>query len=403
MATFKCVLDKRNKKNKKDEYNLTIRCCIRNDVVYLNIAKMTEKQYHHVFLKKSTDEQSIKFRESCNTYITKCERIISELKPFDRKKLRMMFYEKDKIVPQSLLTKDLFQYYIDNYEDIKLGTRSHYRATMNVLESYQPGLTVQEVTVEFLKKFEKKKIENGCSRSTIDSYNRNLRRIINYFTNEKKVIPLQYEYPFGRSGYSIKNFFPKKIVLSNDEIKSIVEYKDFDTPAEEYARDIWLFLYRTNGINFADLLRMRWDNIKGNCFIFFRVKTETTRKNNIKEIVVPINPKLQEIVAKVGVTDSPFIIGKLEEGYSESTFNNKSRSMRKKINKNLTTISNKLNLSVPLKLKTARDSYASTLKRAGISKDIIGEMLGHSNSVVTEHYLDSLDIEDTFIINDVLF
>ena len=50
----------------------------------------------------------------------------------------------------------------------------------------------------------------------------------------------------------------------------------------------------------------------------------------------------------------------------------------------------------------ARDAYASTLKRAGISKDKIGEMLGHSNSVVTEHYLGSLDIEDTFIINDVL-
>jgi hypothetical protein len=55
--------------------------------------------------------------------------------------------------------------------------------------------------------------------------------------------------------------------------------------------------------------------------------------------------------------------------------------------------------SVPLNLKTSRDCYATTLKRAGVSKDNIGEMLGHSNSVVTEHCLASLDIEKTYEIN----
>jgi hypothetical protein len=34
-----------------------------------------------------------------------------------------------------------------------------------------------------------------------------------------------------------------------------------------------------------------------------------------------------------------------------------------------------------------------------VSKDNIGEMLGHSNSIVTEHYLASLDIEKTHDIN----
>ena len=56
-------------------------------------------------------------------------------------------------------------------------------------------------------------------------------------------------------------------------------------------------------------------------------------------------------------------------------------------------------LSIPLKLKTARDCYASTLRRAKVSKDDIGDMMGHANSIVTEHYLDSLDLEETFEIN----
>lgn len=76
--------------------------------------------------------------------------------------------------------------------------------------------------------------------------------------------------------------------------------------------------------------------------------------------------------------------------------------MRQIINKDLTEISRKLNLSIPLKLEIARDAHATILKRGGKSKDQIGEMLGHSNSVVTEHYLGSLDTDKTFEINEVL-
>ena len=133
--------------------------------------------------------------------------------------------------------------------------------------------------------------------------------------------------------------------------------------------------------------------------MFYRKKTESTRKNNIKPITVPITSKLQELIDKLGDRDSPFILGLLKEGYKENTFENLSHNVRSKLNENLLEIGVKLNLSVPLKLKTARDCYATTLKRAGVSKDNIGEMLGHSNSVVTEHYLASLDIEKTQEIN----
>ena len=52
---------------------------------------------------------------------------------------------------------------------------------------------------------------------------------------------------------------------------------------------------------------------------------------------------------------------------------------------------------------TARDSYATTLKRAGKSKDETSEMSGHSISSIMEHYTVSLDMEKTFEINDCLF
>ena len=118
--------------------------------------------------------------------------------------------------------------------------------------------------------------------------------------------------------------------------------------------------------------------------------------------MVPINKQMRKSIDKIGNKNSPFILGELNEGFKENTFVNKSHKMRQTLNRNLSEISRKLNLSIPLKLETARDAYATILKRGGKSKDQIGEMLGHSNSVVTEHYLGSLDTDKTFEINEVL-
>lgn len=391
-------MDKR-KKLKDDKYSLAVCVFHKGHVQYLPISKLAVSQYEQLFVRQAMDTKSVEFREKVNEFKTRCERIFAEMGRYEPKRFRELVYSKDKEVPKTLVLKDLFDYYIENYEGISLRTRKHFRMSVNKLENFQPGMTVNEITPEFLKHYELAAKGEGLSQSTINGVFRNLRRIVNYFTHEKKTIPKSFEYPFGQGGYSIKSFYGRKLVMTNDEIQKVIEFDDFDNKDKEYARDIWLFLYRTNGINFADLLRMRWDNIKGGYLIFPRKKTERTRKNNIRPITVPITPKLQELIDKLGVKDSPFILGLLKEGYKENTFENLSHKVRSKFNGNLLEISNKLNLSVPLKLKTARDCYATTLKRAGVSKDNIGEMLGHSNSVVTEHYLASLDIEKTQEIN----
>lgn len=94
--------------------------------------------------------------------------------------------------------------------------------------------------------------------------------------------------------------------MSNAEIKKVVQFKKFENKEQEFARDIWLFLYRANGMNYADLIRLKWKNIEGKYIIFTRMKTKNTRKNNVKDIVVPISINLQKIINKVGVKNSPF-------------------------------------------------------------------------------------------------
>ena len=64
-----------------------------------------------------------------------------------------------------------------------------------------------------------------------------------------------------------------------------------------------------------------------------------------------------------------------------------------KLNKHLKAIGIKLNLSIPLTTYVARHSFATVLKRAGVSTSIISESLGHSSEKITQVYLDSFDKE----------
>ena len=69
MAKSTVQLDRR-KKLQNGLYNLVVRVNVGNDMIYLNISKLTEEQYDHVFVKRAGDEESIAFREQCEKYRT---------------------------------------------------------------------------------------------------------------------------------------------------------------------------------------------------------------------------------------------------------------------------------------------------------------------------------------------
>lgn len=399
MATFKIILDKRNKK-KNGEHNLCVRIVNGKDVVYVTIAPLTEVQYNHVFVKKANDEKAIAFREKCNKFLTKCERIYAELKPFNIKLFRQRVKQKGEVVVKDNVT-DLFLRYLEK-KDIKAKTKDHYRTSLNVLNSFQNSLTVYDITENFLKNFEKKLKKKNTSSASIASYLRNLRSVINYFMYNEKIIHPSYQYPFGKGGYSISSYFPAKNVITQKEIQSVIRYNINNNADQEYALNIWKTLYFLNGSNFVDLLRLKWTDIKRNVIEFTRMKTEYTRKNNVRPVTVPLIPELQELLNKIGDKESIYVLGQIKETYSERTFNNKCNKLKKMINEKLSEISRTLKLSDDLKIGTARDCYATSLFRRNVPIASISKMLNHSNTVVTEHYISSLGTEEIFSINEHL-
>lgn len=402
MAKFTIQLDTR-RKLQNGLYNLVVRVNVGNDNIYLNIAKLTEQQYNHVFVTRAVDEESIAFREKCEDYRTKCERTFNKVRPFDKTRFRELLKEKESKIPDTLLLKDLFDDYSNNFEYIKHNSRLRYRTTGNVFESFKKGATVFDVTPDFLRNFEKIKLSQNLSPATISSYMIDLRRILNYFMKVKKIIPAYYEYPFGEGRYRIRKPRSYKQVLENTEIQALARLKEFDSPEEEYALDIWLFCYRCNGANYVDILRLRWENVQNKCIVYYRKKTETTQTINKRPVRVALNDVIQQSLDKLGKKDGPFVLGLLKEGYSENTITNKSNKERLIINRHLKSIENRLKLSAPLRLSTARDCYATCLKRAGTPTQIISEQLVHSSVNVTENYLGSMNIEEIIKINSVIY
>ncbi|HRW86395.1 MAG TPA: tyrosine-type recombinase/integrase [Bacteroidales bacterium] len=402
MAKFTIQLDRR-RKLKDGLYNLVVHVNFGNDMVLVNIGKLTSQQYKHIFEDQAGDDHSISYRARCQDLKTNCERVFYKVKPFDKAKFRDMLKEREPEVPKSLALKDLFNDYVNNYDRIKLNSRLRYRTTGNILESYSPGLTVPEVTPTFLRNFEKDQLEAKLSPATIISYLIDLRRIINYYTKVKKIIPLTYEYPFGEGNYQIPKVESHKEILENKEIKAVAEMTEFNSPEEENARDIWLLAYRCNGSNYTDLLRMRWEDVRTKYLIYYRKKTESTQRTIKKPVIVPLTRKVQSLLDKLGTRDSPFVLGLLNEGYSEETIVNKSNKKRREINERLRGIEKRLGLSAPLRLDMARHCYASTLDRAGVETKKISTMLVHSSVLVTERYLAGLNTEELFKTNKHIF
>lgn len=404
MAKFKIVLDKRVPL-KNEKYNLAVRMAHKKQVMFLNLEKLTQHQYDIVFVKNSMDEKSVEFRKKCNEYINKCERIFFDMDVFDRTLFRKHFYntDEDEGSPDGyLIVNDLFKKYVASCGN-KQTTNDHYLMVGRIIETFHPGATVEDITVDFLKKFEKYILNNGGnSPATVDSYMRNLRRIIRCYLFEQPIISKNYTYPFSRGKYIIGSYWPKKQVLTQEEIQKVLQFKNFDKRNLEYARDIWALLFYMNGMNIGDLLWMKKSEIDGKYINYLRRKTLTTRRNNVTPITIPITPEIKHYIEKVKAQNSDYLLGKVKEDYSDITYKNKIRKVRKSINERLSVISDQLELSVPLKLKTARDCYASFLRAKGVLKDDISSMLGHSNSIVTEHYLASIDLQRTFDINSVL-
>jgi integrase len=253
------------------------------------------------------------------------------------------------------------------------------------------NLDFETVTVDWLKKYEKHLLNSEKSYTTISMQMRVIRTLMNQAKRDGVIKETQY--PFGKDKYEIKEGANTKKALTLNEIKQIFHFSDGNETTDRY-RDLWIFSYLCNGINIADLVKLKFKDIKDGDICFVRQKTESTSKNR-REIRASVSLELQNIIDKWGnkpISSNyifPYLNGKEDAEKRQRT----TKDLTKRINLRMQKIGKELSIG-NITTYTARHSFATVLKRSGANIAFISESLGHRDLKTTESYLASFEKEE---------
>lgn len=275
----------------------------------------------------------------------------------------------------------------------QVGTHLFYQDALKSVESYGgENISYMAVTVDWLKNYEKYMRKLGRAYTTIGMYCRAIRSVIN--EAKRAGIIKENQYPFGNGKYEIPTGTGRKLALTLQQIKSVANYTDGKETTEKY-RDLWFFSYLCNGINFADMLTLKYANIRNGEICFLRAKTARTSRVK-KEVCAVLTPEMEVIIKRWG-KKSPkpddYIFGYLTGKETPFTEKDVIKAVTKLCNKRLKKIGAKLGIE-PLSTYTARHSYATVLKRSGANIAYISESLGHNDLKTTENYLASFERDE---------
>jgi integrase len=106
-------------------------------------------------------------------------------------------------------------------------------------------------------------------------------------------------------------------------------------------------------------------------------------------IRLPLQPKAKEIIERYQQHIALFLFPIFSDFHkTEQQQRNRLHKVLSNVNKRLKELGKELKIPIDLTTYVARHSYATVLKRAGVSTSIICESLGHSSEKVTQYYLD---------------
>ena len=138
---------------------------------------------------------------------------------------------------------------------------------------------------------------------------RAMRTICNIALRDGIIRPSDYCFKKdSTNSYKIKKTSGCKMALTLDEIKIIAD-AEIEERNKKMSRDLFLFSFWANGINFADLIRLKWAdyNPRANEFTFMREKTKHTASEDIY-ISFPFFPRMRVITNEWAIRSTPIIM-----------------------------------------------------------------------------------------------
>ena len=291
--------------------------------------------------------------------------------------------------------KTVSQFYQELIEQCKsndkCGNRLIYKSSYNSLKVFtknQLDIPFSAIDVSWLNKYEKWLRSKGNKETTMSLMFRTLRSAYNKAIKAK--CARKSDYPFDE--YKINKFDTKtqKRAIAKTEVLKFTKEVD-DIGKRQYvqlSKDIFIFSYLCGGINFTDIANLTKANITNGRLHYIRQKTG-------KLIKLGISEEAMQIIKKYESESKGYLFPILNTNIHKTPLQKQNRihKMLGKINKNLKLIATQLNVDANMTTYVARHSFASVLKKSGVSIALISEALGHSDLSTTQVYLDSFDNE----------
>jgi integrase/recombinase XerD len=408
MAIATLMLDKRNKTAKK--FPLVIR--ISHKQIPKNIQtgfKINESDWDDINVKlRKSFPNSTRANATIDFKKAIAQKVISDLNQNDLKILDVyQIVERILIEIKKAENKDseiiqpkrtcFFVYGEQTIERLKAAKRDGYamsiQHSINSFKSYvnKQELYFSDINLKFIKDYEAYCQGKGNTVNTIGVHLRNVRTLFNQAIKDESLEVNQSMYPFGQGGYSIKKSKTKKRAVKESVIDQIRKLDLKEGSTIWHHRNFFLFMFNLRGMNFIDFCYLKKKNISGDRVKYKRSKTKiefdiklTEESNRILNYYIK-NKNAGELIFPV--------MDDLKDEEDTFYLRKKYQERLKTHNKYLKKIAKEAGTDIKLTTYVARHSFATIGLHKGLSKSLIGDMLGHADYNVTETYFAEFDQE----------
>ena len=287
--------------------------------------------------------------------------------------------------------EDGFKAEIERLESLgKINSATKHKYALQVLDGYKPTtMALEAIDLDYLKGLELYLRQRGNKDNSIATRFAIFKAIYNKAVKEGKVAVKQNPFSICQVGSLWAK--TRKRAIDKDDIQRLIDLEITEGHTTEYrrlAKDLFLFSYFTAGMNFGDIARLRYKDI-------LRGRVNYSRHKTQKLLSFQLVPMALQILEKYGTAghgeDYIFPILNRHEHTSPQQIFNRLHKVLRKVNRELKVLGEMIGLGMPLTTYVARHTYATVLKRSGVSVALISESLGHSDLSTTQIYLDSFE------------
>ena len=258
-----------------------------------------------------------------------------------------------------------------DHSNLRLSTQKNHLSTLQVLCQFQPQVSFDDLTFNFLCDFERFLLEHKYHRNTIAKHMKHLKRYVNLAIN-KDLFELQ-KYPFRK--YKIKYMESKRGHLTPEELNRLEKIAPNLQRTLRRTLDMFLFSCYT-GLRFSDIVSIRPENFHliddKLWLVYSSVKTD-------------VNVRLPLFLLFDGKALA--IYERYSKRYSRTLFG-VSVSANSNVNKQLKRICRLVEIDKRLSFHMARHTNATLLLYNGANITTVQKLLGHKSVRTTEIYSD---------------